>query len=144
MNVEEAVTLVETAGATFRLDGTKVRVWYPGEERREELAQQVAFLRAHRTEVAAFLRARALIPAMPPGVRLVKWNLKEPPVAIETCAIVTDPALFVRTTLEQLRTALAQPKRWVGWSVPQLIDRLAQVGVSVALESADRLDGGHP
>ena len=36
---------------------------------------------------------------------------------------------------EQLGVALAQPKRWVGWSTPQLIDRLAQVGVIVTLES---------
>jgi hypothetical protein len=70
---------------------------------------------------------------MPAGVRLIEWNLKQPPVAIETCAVVTDSGLFARTTLEQLRIALAGPKRWVGWSVPQLIDRLAQVGVRVAL-----------
>jgi hypothetical protein len=74
---------------------------------------------------------------MPPGVRLLAWNLKEPPVAIEVCAVVIDTALFARTTLGQLRKALAYPKRWVGWSVPQLIDRLAQVGVFVALESKD-------
>jgi hypothetical protein len=134
LKVEEAVNLVERAGATFRLDGQKVRVWYPGEERRVELAQEVAFLRSHRAEVAAFLSARVVIPRMPRGVRLLEWNLKEPPVAIETCAVVTDIARFAQSTLEQLRTALAQPKRWVGWSVPQLIDRLAQVGIQVSLE----------
>jgi hypothetical protein len=74
---------------------------------------------------------------MPLGVRLVKWNLKKPPVAIETGAVVMDTPLFALTTLEQLRTVLAVPKRWIGWSVPQLIDRLAQVGVSVALEAND-------
>lgn len=132
--MEETVNLIETAGARFRLDGQKVRVWYPGEERREELTQQVTFLRSHREEAAAFLRARVSIPAMPGGVRLLKWNLKEPPVAIETCAVVTDTARFAQTTLEQLRTALAHPKRWVGWSVAQLIDRLAQVGVQVSVE----------
>jgi hypothetical protein len=56
--------------------------------------------------------------------------------AIETCAVVTDSGLFARTTLEQLRIALAEPKRWVGWSVPQLMDRLAEVGVRVPMESA--------
>jgi hypothetical protein len=64
----------------------------------------------------------------------VQWSLKEPPVAIETCAVVTEPALFASTTLEQLRVVLANPKRWVGWGVFQLIERLAQVGVTVALE----------
>jgi len=48
---------------------------------------------------------------------------------------VTNSVLFARTTLEQLRIALAHPKRWVGWSVPQMIDRLAQVGVTVEIEA---------
>jgi hypothetical protein len=81
---------------------------------------------------------------MPSGVRLVHWNLKEPPVVIDTCSVVTDPSLFARSTLEQLGVALAEPKRWVGWSVPQLIDRLAQVGVTVALESEEKLDEADP
>lgn len=74
------------------------------------------------------------ISAMPPGVRLIEWELREPPIAVETCAVVTDPGLFALMTLEQLRIAIAEPKRWVGWSIPQLIGRLAQVGVHVALE----------
>jgi hypothetical protein len=76
----------------------------------------------------------SFVPTVPIGVRLVKWNLKNPPVAIETCAVVVDSLLFARSTLEQLRVALENPKRWVGWTIPQLIDRLAQVGVTVALE----------
>ena len=72
--------------------------------------------------------------SVPRGVHLVRWDLREPPVAIDTCSVVTDSALFASTTLEQLRAALANPKRWVGWSVAQLIDRLAQVGVTVTLE----------
>jgi hypothetical protein len=135
MNVEETVNSIEAVGVTFRIDGGKVRVRYSDESQREELCQQIALLRANKDKVAAFLQARATIPTMPPGVRLIEWNLKEPPVAIETCAVVTDSALFARSTLEQLRKALAQPTRWVGWSIPQLIDRLAQVGVTVALES---------
>jgi hypothetical protein len=66
-----------------------------------------------------------------------KWNLKEPPVAIESCAVVIEPALFARTTLEQLSIALQNPKRWIGWSVSQLVERLAQVGVAVALENGN-------
>lgn len=80
-------------------------------------------------------RTEAKIASLPPEVRLIEWKLKEPPVAIETCAVVTNSGLFALTTIEQLRIALAEPKRWVGWTVPQLIDRLAQVGVSVVLDS---------
>ena len=130
----EVLAEVEAAGVAVRLDGEKVRIRYQEELQRKQLAQLIAFLRAHRREVADLLRARATIPAMPPGVRLLDWNLKQPPVAIDTCSVVTDPALFVRTTLEQLRVALAKPERWVGWTVVQLIDRLRQVGVDVGLE----------
>jgi hypothetical protein len=54
-------------------------------------------------------------------------------VVIETSAVVVNPALFARTTLMQLTAALANPESWVGWSGPQLIDRLAQVGVFVKI-----------
>ena len=53
-------------------------------------------------------------------------------------AVVTDPAKFARATLGELRERLTNPKRKYGWSVEQLIDRLSQVGVAVALESAER------
>ncbi len=133
MSVSEIVGEIEAVGVALRLDGEKVRICFPDPERREELAGQVTFLRAHRDEVTVFLRNRKTIPPMPPGVRLLAWNLMEPPVVIETSAVVVNPALFARTTLTQLTTALANPERWVGWSVPQLIDRLAQVGVFVKL-----------
>ena len=129
----EVLAEIEAAGVALQLDEEKVRIRYSEEPQREHLAGQVNFLRAHRHEVVEWLKARATTPSMPSGVRLLKWDLKETPVAIEACAVVTDPALFARTTLEQLAIALAQPKRWVGWTVPQLIDRLHQVGVDVAL-----------
>jgi hypothetical protein len=136
VNVPDTVRLIETNGATFRLYGGSVHVWYPHEGCRKELTKQVAYLRDHRTEVAAFLESRNPVPNMPACMRLMEWNLKRPPVAIESFAVVTDPGLFARTTLEQLRIALAVPKRSVGWTIPQLIERLAQVGVRVTLESA--------
>jgi hypothetical protein len=137
MSVTQIMAEVEAAGVVLRLDGQAVRIWFPERQRRDELATQVAFLRRHRSEVTESLQARAGIPSLPPGVRLVKWNLKEPPIAIETCAVVTEPGLFARTTIEQLRIVLANPKHWVGWSVFQLIERLGQVGVAVALENGN-------
>jgi hypothetical protein len=129
----EVLAEIEAAGAAVQLAGGKIRIRYREEPQREHLADQVNFLRAHRDDVVEWLKVRTTIPAMPPGVRLLKWSLKETPVAIEACAIVTDSALFARTTLEQLAIALAEPKRWVGWTVPQLIDRLYQIGVDVDL-----------
>jgi hypothetical protein len=88
MSVSEILGEVEAAGVALRLDGEKVRICFPDSQHREELAEQVAFLRAHRGEVIVFLRSRTAIPPMPPRVRLVVWNLKEPPVGIETAAVV--------------------------------------------------------
>ena len=135
MSVTQIMAEVEAAGVSLRLDGEGVRIWFPEVRLRDELASQIAFLRRHRSEVTESMQARVGIPRMPPGVRLVKWNLKEPPVAIESCAVVTEPGLFARTTIEQLRIVLANPKHWVGWSVVQLIERLGQVGVTVDLET---------
>jgi len=63
-------------------------------------------------------------------IRIVSTNLKEPPLAVDG-GVVTDPGGFAKSTLEQLRRALENPKARVGWSVPQLLDRLSQVGVVV-------------
>jgi hypothetical protein len=135
MNFTDVVNEIEAAGACFRLEGEKVHVWYPSDERREELAARIAFLRNYRAEVKAFLKARTAIPVMPPGVRLVQWGLKEPPIVVETGSVVFDSALFASSTLVQLGDLLANPNRNVGWTVPQLIERLAQVGVAVLLKS---------
>ena len=131
----EAITQMEAAGATLTLQGEKVTFRLLDEGQRESLAREIAFLREHRNDVVVWLKARATVPEMPVGVKLLHWQLKEPPVAVEVCAVVTDPALFARTTLDQLAIAISEPKKWVGWTVPQLIDRLSQIGVGVKVES---------
>jgi len=135
----EVLDRLAQLGCAVRLEGERLKVRGPDVP---EVPPLVSELRARRAEAVAILREQQSKPptleevkaALPAGVRLVSWNLKDPPAAIETCAVVTDPALFARSTLEQLRVALENPKRWVGWSVPQLIDRLAQVGAIVALK----------
>lgn len=134
-NLAEVVSRLEESGGTLVLDGDRIRYSVPSED--AEARSLLTELRKDREKVRAFLRARAAIPAMPPGVRLVAWELKEPPVAIEYHAVVTDPGKFARPTLEELRERLTNPRRRYGWPVPQLIDRLAQVGVTVALESEE-------
>lgn len=136
------VSRLEESGGTLVLDGERIRYTVPSGD--AEARALLAELRKHREGVKAFLRARAAIPAMPAGVRLVAWELKEPPVAIEYHAIVTDPGKFARATLEELRERLTNPRRRYGSSVPQLIDRLAQVGVIVALESGKEVHEARP
>jgi len=138
LNVAEEVGLIEAAGAEFRLYGEKVRIWYPNEERREELASQVNILRDHRAEVAAFLKTRGIIPAMPPGVRLVHWEPKPAPVILTHYAVVTDVSRFISMTLMELRAALAG-KRWQSGhrSVRELVDRLEQCGVILQVSGVE-------
>jgi len=78
---------------------------------------------------------------MPPGTVLVSWELKPAPVTIGAGETVTDPAKFARGCLEQLGIALANPRRRLGWSVQQLLERLGQVGVGVAIDTGN---GGEP
>ena len=134
--VLEIVSRLEQSGGTLVLDGDRIRFSVPSED--AEARALLAELRKHRDKVRVLLRARAAIPAMPPSVRLMAWELKEPPVAIEYHAVVTDPGKFARATLEELCKRLTNPRRRYGWSVPQLIDRLAQVGVTVVLESEEK------
>jgi hypothetical protein len=131
------VSQFESLGGSLALDGDgSIRYRVPKES--PEVRTLLEMARAERQAILDYLRNRAAVPAMPLGVRLVEWNLKEPPVAIEICTVVVNPPLFAKTTLAQLGTALANPERWVGWSVPQLLDRLAQVGVVASLEPAER------
>jgi hypothetical protein len=126
---EQVIECIEAVGGALAIRGERIRCRLP-----QDATYLVEELRECRSEVLSALLRRETIQPVAPGVRLVKWNLKEPPIAIETCAIVTEPGLFARTTIEQLRIALENPERSVGWSIPQLVDRLEQVGVKVALE----------
>jgi hypothetical protein len=110
-----------------------------GEAENEPLqGQQAAEKFANRESVNPVLTQGFAAPPMPPHIRLVEWNPKEPPIAIDTCSVVVDVPLFIKTTLEQLSAALTNHKRWVGWSVPQLADRLQQAGVVVEWDGPGR------
>lgn len=136
MIVADVVSEVEAAGAAFRVDGEKIRVWYPDDQRREELAGQIALLRDQRAEVAAYLKARSAVPQMPKGVRLLRWEPKPAPVILTQYAVVNDVARFIEMTLLELRAAL-EGKRWLaGHQTPRdLVDRLEQCGVIVRLNT---------
>lgn len=132
MTVVDIVSEIEAAGIALRLDGEKIRVWYPDDERREELAGQIALLRNHRAEVAAYLKARSTVPAIPDGLRLVRWEPKPAPIALTRVEIVTDVSMFVAMTLLELKEALGG-QRWLAGnrSVRELIERLEECGVVV-------------
>jgi hypothetical protein len=124
----------EATGLRLRPEADSIRVEWPPTLDRESLQPLLLRLRERKAEVVGLVRQRASAPPMPNGVRLLAWELKPAPVLLERWSVVTDPDLFARTTLGSLEAKLANPQRWVGWSVPELLDRLEQVGVRVALE----------
>jgi hypothetical protein len=72
---------------------------------------------------------------LPPGVRLLEWDLKPTPIAIDRCSAVIDPPQFVTHDLEELRIALAYPRRAVGWTAAELVQQLRDAGVVLGPES---------
>ncbi len=131
----ELLSEAEAQGITLRIVGGKVKASLPGAAK-PMLEPMLERLRAHRDEILSALRQRSSLPPLPQSVRLVSWNPKEPPIALERCSIVTDVHLFISSTLEQLDAAL-KGNTWLAgnWSVRELLDRLEQVGVVLAVEA---------
>jgi hypothetical protein len=98
----------------------------------------LAELRKDREKVRAFLQDRALVPAMPPGARLVRWEPKQAPVILTHYAVVTDVFRFISMTLVELKAALAG-KRWQSGhrTVRELVDRLEQCGVILQVSGVE-------
>jgi hypothetical protein len=73
-------------------------------------------------------------PTMPPGIRLLSWQPKRPPVELIEHSVVIEVDKFIATTLLQLSAAL-EHKQWQAgnWSVRQLIERMEQCGVGLEL-----------
>lgn len=162
-HLSELISRLEAAGGELGLNGDRVIVKYSN-HCKEVLSPLLQLLRENRAGLVDLLRARggsedhenqcmpcrdagqglakgesvapkiAAAPPMPPHIRLVQWNPKKTPIAIDSCTVVVDVALFIKKTLEQLNTALTDDQHWVGWSVPQLTDRLRQAGVVVELD----------
>jgi hypothetical protein len=75
------------------------------------------------------------IPAMPEGVRLVRWEPKPGHVLLKYYSVVTGLPRLISMTLLELKAALAG-KRWQAGnrSVRELVDRLEQCCVHVRIE----------
>ena len=67
---------------------------------------QVPELKRNREELIGLLRGDRTPPLMPPGVRLLKWEPKTPPVAIVRMGIVSNVDKFIGATLRELRARL--------------------------------------
>lgn len=135
-SAETVVKQIEEVGGVLTLSGNKIRVRLPEDE-----THLLDELRAQRDSVVLLLRSREEIPLMPEGVRLMRWELKSPPVMLTHIAVVTEVHRFVSMTLIELKSAIAG-KPWQSnyWSARELIDRLEQCGVHVEIEPGKRWD----
>ncbi len=105
------------------------------EANRKAAAWLVPELQQHREELIELLRDSEPPPPMPPGVRLLRWQPKNPPIAIVRMGIVSEVDKFVCATLRELRARLEGKDFLAGnWSLRELVDRLEQVGVVVSVE----------
>ncbi len=63
----------------------------------------------NRESVASVLTQNATAPPMPPHIRLLEWNPKEAPIAIDTCSVVVDVPLFIKNNAGTTQYRADQP-----------------------------------
>lgn len=79
------------------------------------------------------------LPAMPPGVKLVRWEPRSAPVQVTRWMTVTNTQGFIESTLRQLGARLRGDDWGAGnWSCAELLSRLEAVGVTVRLQDDRR------
>jgi hypothetical protein len=134
--VEDILVEAAVLGIRLRLDGEKVKAALP-KELDPRLNPVLEQLRNHRDEVRIALQQQTPTARIPRGARLVSWQLKEPPIALNRASVVIDVRKFVLRTLEQLEAAL-EGKDWLAGngSPRDLCERLEQVGVLVEIKQA--------
>ena len=140
MRAQEVIEAVEASGGRLALSGEKLAYELPA-----TAADLVGILRQHKAEIAEILRERQAAlgsvvlpgcPPLPPGVRLLRYAPKTPPVAIQPCSIVTDVNKFIRAYLRDLEWRLAHPKTYACAPLPEILAKLAEVGVELDIDAS--------
>jgi hypothetical protein len=131
MNAPELLEAVQNLGGSLTLSGERIQYAVPN-----SAVWLVTELKQHREELIGLLREGETSPPMPRGVRLLKWEPKNPPIAIVRLGIVSNVPKFIAATLLQLQARLEGKDFLAGnWPLRELVDRLEQVGVVVKVES---------
>jgi hypothetical protein len=122
----ELIRTVEANGGHFRVDGEDLVI-----APRNAAEPVMKELRRLKPEIIELLARR---PAMPAGIRLIRWAPKDAPIQVSPCSLVTDPEKFIRSTLRQVEARLSGKDWLAGWALSTLLDRLALCGCEVALD----------
>ena len=132
MTAIDVIHAVEKAGGSLTLNGGQIKYTIP-----KPAMWLIPELKQHREALIELLEEGGPPPPMPLGVRLLKWEPKNPPIAIVRMGIVSDVPMFIAATLLQLRARLESKNLLAGnWSLRELVDRLEQVGVAMEIESS--------
>jgi hypothetical protein len=159
MTAVELIERLSKIGASVTIDGEQVTVRFPEGYRQqvEGLGPEIRRLKgellralndANRQtpldgnerrldgEQTGFLGVRAPVecPALPIGVKLLRYRPKAPPIALVPVSIVTDVDTFIRDHLRALGHRLKYPRTRAIASIPEILAQLAEVGVELALE----------
>jgi hypothetical protein len=131
MQPGEIIRTIECAGGELWIAGESLGYRLP-----ESAASLVDELRASKWELLELLRQR---PAMPPGVRLVRWEPLPAPIRMSRWLTVVDTALFIQSKLRQLAARLNGDDFGAGnWGLSELLESLENVGVTVTIADASR------
>jgi hypothetical protein len=126
MQATEILRTVESAGGALWVTGESLGYRIPESE-----SSLLDELRTCKWELVELLSQR---PAMPAGVRLVRWDPELAPVKVNRWLTVLDTEKFIRITLGQIDARLNAIDWKAGnWTLSELLEWLNAVGVSVVL-----------
>ena len=94
-------------------------------------------VRQSQETTPVLVKAATECPPLPPGVRLMSYRPKQPPVAVTVCSVVTDVPKFIEHCLAELSARLHSPVQIrAGDSVFELLSKLADCGLELVVEWA--------
>lgn len=74
------------------------------------------------------------VQTLPRGLRLVRYEPKQPPICIESYAVVSDVEKFIEAELRELDARLHNPIQIrAGWGIFTILDWLRQCGVELEI-----------
>lgn len=134
--------LRELGGELF-LAGEHIRYRIPAAS--AEARSIIAELRQSRDAVRQLLQDQASKPpsreeveaALPPGVRLLRYQPKVAPFTVAPVSVVTNAGAFYRTYLRDLKARLETPEGWCCPPLADILGKLADAGLELQIERGE-------